>query len=104
MSPLQSAKLWLVNCLDLGKDALHIYVGLAVFFAVAAAFRFSLKDWRPLAAVLIVALLGEAWDIADTLNEGRNPVYSRNWKDIWNTMFWPAAIFIIARRSRMFTR
>jgi len=104
MSPLQSAKLALVGHLDLGKDALHIYVGLIVFFAAAALFRMSLKDWRPWAAVLLVALAGEIWDLVDTFNEGRAPHYWRNWKDIWNTMFWPTALVILARYTRILKR
>ncbi|RJF90655.1 hypothetical protein [Sphingomonas cavernae] len=104
MSPLQQAKLFIVMHFDLAKDALHIYVGLAVFFSVAAIFRVSLKDWRPLLAVLIVALAGELWDIVDTLGEGRSPEWSANWKDVWNTMFWPAAIMLIARHTRLLKR
>ena len=36
MSQFQQAKLWLVDTLHLGKDALHIYVALAVFFGTSA--------------------------------------------------------------------
>lgn len=104
MSPLQQAKLFLVDHLDLAKDALHIYVGLIVFFGVVALFRLSLRDWRPLLAVLLVAVAGELWDVIDTLGEGRTPMLGRNWKDIWNTMFWPVALFLIARHTALLRR
>ena len=104
MSVLQEAKLILVEAMDLGKDALHIYVGLTVFFASAALFRWRVRDWRPLLAVLIVALAGEAWDLIDSFAEGQRPVYARNWKDVWNTMFWPSAIFLLARYTRLLRR
>ena len=47
MSPLQSAKFWLVQHLSLAKDALHIYVGLALFLGSALLFRWPLRSWKP---------------------------------------------------------
>ena len=58
MSALQAAKLWLIGLTGLGKDALHIYVGLALFLGSAVLFKWSLASWKPLAIVLAAALLG----------------------------------------------
>ena len=103
MSPLQSVKWWIVHHLSLAKDALHIYVALALFFGAALAFRWPLTSWKPWAVVLAAALLGEVWDLRDS-NAYHTPVdLAGNWKDIWNTMFWPTAILILARVSPLFS-
>lgn len=97
MGSLETAKFWLVTTLGLSKDALHVYVGLIVFFAAALVFRLPLRDVRPLAAVLLAAVAGEVWDIQEAAGLGRVQHLADNWHDIWNTMFWPTAIFLLAR-------
>lgn len=104
MSAFQSAKHWLVTAFGLPKDALHIYVGLAVFLLVAALFRLSLRDWRPLFAVLLVALAGEAWDLGDSWADGERLQWAMGWHDIWNTLFWPLVLFIVARWTNVLRR
>jgi cell shape-determining protein MreD len=71
---------------------------------VAILFRRSLADWRPIAAVMIASVAGEVWDLIDTLDHGGRPRWSGNWKDIWNTMFWPAILFALARFTRVLKR
>jgi len=97
MSVFQETKLLLIDTVGLSKDALHIYVGLIVFFGTALIFRLPLRDIRPWCAVLLAALLGEAWDIYDTAVIGAPQIYAGNWHDLWNTMFWPTAIVVLAR-------
>jgi|SRR5690349_1927341 len=97
MSPLQSAKFWLMDLTGLSKDALHVYVGLTVFLGMALIFRLPLRDWRPLAAAFLAAMAGEIWDLIERLAPGRDPVWAANWHDIWNTMFWPTMLFLLAR-------
>jgi len=104
VSPLQSAKFALIDATGLAKDALHVYVGLAVMLLTAALTKRSLRDWRPLAAVLLVALAGEIWDLAHTVLEGRRPRWPGNWKDVWNTLFWPTALFLLARFTKVLKR
>ncbi len=104
MSQFQQSKIWLLQMFGLPKDALHIYVGLIVFFAAAALFRWPLRSWKPLGAVLVAALAGEAWDVVDTLNIGGKPQWLRNWHDVWNTCFWPAVLFLLARHTRLLSR
>jgi hypothetical protein len=104
MSLFQSAKLFVVEASDLSKDALHVYVGLGVMLLVVIAFRKPLRDWRPIAAVALAALAGELWDVIDTLSHGGTPRWSLNWKDVWNTMFWPAVLFGLARFTRVLKR
>ena len=101
MTSFQQAKIAIAAALGLPKDALHIYVGMIVFLLAAALLRRPLRDWRPLAAVLLAALAGEAWDLFDTWRIGARPVLTRNWHDVWNTCFWPAVLFLLARYSRL---
>lgn len=89
---------------DLGKDALHVYVGLAVMLAVVVVFRKSLRDWQPLAAVALAAVVGEIWDVIDTFAHGGTPRWNLNGKDVWNTLFWPTLLFGLARFTRVLKR
>ena len=49
----------------LSKDALHVYVGLAVF--LLALTRWRIGSLPPLLVVLTVALAGEVWDLIDNI-------------------------------------
>ncbi|PWG01942.1 hypothetical protein [Sphingosinicella humi] len=104
MSLFQDAKLLLVEATNLSKDALHIYVGLGVMLLAAILLRRSLKDWRPLAAAALAAVAGEVWDVIDTLSHGGTPRWSLNWKDVWNTLFWPMMLFVLARFTSVLRR
>ncbi|HEX8241290.1 MAG TPA: hypothetical protein VF574_16265 [Allosphingosinicella sp.] len=104
MNGFQHAKTALVHLLGLPKDALHIYVGLAVFLAAAALLRRPLGSWMPIAAVAAAALAGEAWDLIDTQSAGARPHWDRNWHDVWNTCFWPAILFLLARYTHLLSR
>lgn len=101
MSVFQETKILLIDTVGLSKDALHVYVGLIVFFGTALIFRLPLRDIRPWCAVLLAAILGEVWDIYDTEVIGARQVYAGNWHDIWNTLFWPTAIMLLARFTRI---
>jgi hypothetical protein len=104
MSFFQDAKLVLVQATDLSKDALHVYVGLGVMLLVAILLRRPLRDWRPLAAVALAAVAGEIWDVIDTLSHDGTPRWSLNWKDVWNTIFWPTVLFLMARFTNVLRR
>lgn len=104
MSNFQSIKLSLIHAFGLPRDALHIYVGLGIFLAFAGFFRLSLRDWRPISVVLLVALAGEIWDLSDDFRSGHALGWSKSWHDIWNTMFWPLVLFALARTTRILKR
>lgn len=104
MSGFQQAKVALVHWLGLPKDALHIYVGLAIFLLAAALLRRPLASRVPIAAVVAAALAGEAWDLIETHAAGARIHWDRNWHDIWNTCFWPTVLFLLARYTRLFSR
>jgi hypothetical protein len=104
VSPFQSAKLWLVANLGLAKDALHIYVALLLFLGSAALFRWPLKSWRPWLVVAAAALAGEAWDLYDSVAYDTPIRLAANVKDVWNTLFWPTALMLLARWTRVLKR
>jgi hypothetical protein len=103
-SSLQEAKWWLVHHTGLAKDALHIYVALTLLFGSALLFGWKLSSWRPWAVVAVAALVGEAWDLRDSIVYHTRIDLWANWHDVWNTLFWPTAIMLIARRTRLFGR
>ena len=97
MSSFQDFKILLVDSFGLSRDTLHVYVGLFIFFGTALIFKLPLRDIRPVLVVLLAACVGELWDIYDTERVGARQVYAGNWHDIWNTMFWPIVIMLLAR-------
>jgi hypothetical protein len=101
---LQQAKLWLIETVGLEKDALHVYLALILVFGSARLFRWPLTSWKPPALVFVVALIGEAWDIRDGLITSVPLVVSwpLSLHDMINTMFWPLAIMLMARFTRIF--
>lgn len=52
--------------------------------------------------MLAAALAGEAWDIRDTLAREDRVDWAANGKDVWNTLFWPSAILLLARFTPVF--
>ncbi|MCW1431315.1 hypothetical protein [Novosphingobium sp. JCM 18896] len=104
MSPLQQTKLFLVEHLDLAKDALHIYVALTVFLGTCLLLRWKAAQWKPWLAVLVVAVIGEAWDLRDSLTYHTRIDLWGNGKDLWNTMLAPTILMLAARHTRVFQR
>jgi hypothetical protein len=95
---VENIKLAIVELTGLSKDTLHVYVGLGVFFAVAAVSRKRLRSISPLLAVLAVAIAGELLDMFD----------KSQWRlleslhDMLNTLFWPTVIWLLARFTALF--
>lgn len=104
MSSFQQYKLYLVEHLHLAKDALHIYVGLAVFLGACVLFRWNARQWKPWLLVLLVALVGEALDIRDRIGAFQRVVTWENLKDIINTVAIPTVLLLTARYTDFFTR
>ncbi len=78
----QDAKVAALALTGLPKDALHIYVGLAVFFAAALLSRRRVGKALPVVAVLAVALAGEAWDVVDRWAIGQTADPAGHWHDL----------------------
>lgn len=92
----QDFKNFLITSSGLSKDALHIYIGLTVFFLAAVISRRHLRSWLPLLVVVIVALIGEALDLRDDLFEIGKWRWRAALHDIVNTVFWPFVIWLLA--------
>jgi cell shape-determining protein MreD len=98
-STVQSLKLSLVQLVGLSKDALHIYVGLIVFFVVAIviAVRIERTSYLLLMAVIAVAILGELVDMRDDINSLGVWRWRASVHDVANTVFWPFVITLLVR-------
>lgn len=104
MSPFQQAKVMLGDFVHLGKDALHVYVGLGLFFGSALILGWRLSGWRPWLLALAGALGGEMLDLFDIVEEGRRFAWLAQFKDVANTIFWPTIIMLLARHTRVLKR
>jgi len=96
-SAYQYLKLDLVAFTGLAKDALHIYVGLGVMFAAALIFRRPLSSPLPWLAVLAASCAGELLDMRDDLRTVGQWHWQGSVHDLWNTLFWPTVILVLAR-------
>ena len=103
---MQEAKTWLVSHIGIEKDALHVYLALILVFGSVWLFKWRLKSWKPVMLVLAVMLAGEAWDIRDGLMTSVPLEVSIPYgvHDMWNTMFWPVAIMLLARFTGVFDK
>ena len=104
MSPLQQVKWLLVEHLHLSKDSLHIYVAMSLFLGSAILLRWPLLSWKPWLLVFAAAIVGEAWDLRDSLVYGTRVYLLANLKDILNTIFWPTILMLLARHTRVLQR
>ena len=101
MSPFQSFKHDVVQFAALSKDALHVYVGLVVFLAVAAFARKGLRSTWALLAVVAVAVVGEILDLRDELRDHERLKWWASVHDLLNTCFWPLVLWLLARYTRI---
>lgn len=83
-------KSWIGHFISLSHDAMHVHVGLLIFFAVAWFFR---RNQRRLqiawTLTLAIALLNEVLDGYDWIVWTGTINWIESLKDITNTMFWP---------------
>jgi hypothetical protein len=98
---VQSLKLDIIGFTGLSKDALHVYLGLAVWLLAAALFRRSITTLRPWLAVLVVACGIEAFDAFDDWVDLGRWRYQASLHDIANTLFWPTVLALLARFTRL---
>jgi len=96
-SAVQSIKLAIVSCAGLSKDALHIYVGLSVFFVTAIVLRKPLRSIIPWLAVAAVAIAGEVLDMRDDITSLGYWRWKASLHDVLNTLFWPTVLLLLAK-------
>jgi hypothetical protein len=100
MSTFQGFKHELVHFAELSKDALHIYVGLAVFLVGVAIARKGLRSGFAMLAVLLVAIAGEVLDLRDEIRDHERLKIWASLHDLVNTCFWPLVLWLLARYTR----
>lgn len=99
----QAIKAAILGFTELGRDALHVYAGLATLFLSALILRKSLRSGLPWLFVLGVAVAAELLDLYDDSVTTGQPRWGASAHDILNTLFWPTAILLLARWSRLFS-
>ncbi len=93
----QEAKNWLTDSSGLARDALHIHMGLVIFFALHWIFAQRLGRFLPLVLLGCFVLLGELLDVLAAAGSGQPQDWVENLLDIWNTMFWPLLLVVYGR-------
>ena len=96
-SPYQEFKLLVVGILGLSKDAIHIYLGLTVFFLTVAVWKKGKMDLAAVLPILGIAIGMETIDIYDNYRSMGLMYWSNSLHDILNTTFWPLIIVVLAK-------
>lgn len=84
----------------LSRDALHIYLGVAVHIAAALLLRRKLGDWTPWLIVLALALINEAADLWVEIWPQHAMQAAAAIHDVVNTMIVPTALLALSRWGR----
>ncbi|CAI8893527.1 hypothetical protein [Pseudomonas soli] len=100
LSLLQSLKLEIISATGLSRDALHIYVGLALLVSASCLTRRSLGSLSSWMVVLAGACLIELFDLMDDKASLGYWRWHASLHDIANTLFWPT-IFVVIYRFRL---
>ncbi len=94
---LQLLKVEIIEATGLDKDALHIYIGLAIFLTVRLLWRWRggwLLAWL---AALTLATIFEWLDMRTVAVGSPIQPDASHLHDIWNTMFWPTVLLVVGR-------
>ncbi len=92
----QLFKLHLMHYLPLTKDAIHVYLGLIVYFCASGLLRRA-SWWWPVVVVLALSLVMEAFDLRDDFASFGYLRWGASLHDIVNTVFWPAVVATVLR-------
>jgi hypothetical protein len=92
-----SIKMLVVGQTDLGRDALHIFFGVAGQILVAAIVGRSLAHPVPWIAVLIAELVNEFFDLNEGDVWGDRPMWPGSVRDLVVTMTLPTLLLVLVR-------
>lgn len=98
----QAIKTTIIVATGLSRDALHIYLGLAVLLLAVALLRKPLRSLVPWGVVWVVSILGELLDMRDDFVVYGYWRWDASVHDVLNTMFWPSVLMLLARYSMFF--
>lgn len=93
----QNLKLTIISIVDLSKDAIHIHIGLIVFFLVVVLWKKGHFEMICVLPVLAIACLMEVFDLSDDLNSLGYMRWSASVHDIVNTVLWPVVFTFLAK-------
>lgn len=93
-SAYQNLKLIILDVVNLSKDAIHIHIGLLVFFLAVVLWRRGRFDLLALLPVFLVAGTMEVLDLRDDLGSLGYMRWSASLHDLINTVFWPTFIVV----------
>ncbi|EAQ98174.2 hypothetical protein [Congregibacter litoralis] len=100
-SSYQLMKIHILNAVDLSKDAVHIYVGMAVFLITIIVWQRGRISWLSLIPVIAVATVMEALDLHDDSRSFGYLRWGASAHDLLNTVFWPTVIVLLAKLRLM---
>lgn len=96
-SAYQHLKLDVLELVNLSKDAIHVHIGLLVFFLAVALWRRGRFDVFSLIPVFLVAGAMEALDLRDDLGSFGYMRWSASLHDLINTVFWPVLVVFTSK-------
>lgn len=96
-SAYQHLKLIILDVLDLSRDAIHIHIGLLVFFLAVVLWRRGRFDILALLPVFLVAIGMEVLDLRDDLASLGYMRWSASLHDLINTVFWPTLVVVTSK-------
>ena len=94
-SQYQLLKIHILSVIHLSKDAIHIYLGLSIFFLWILIARKTIRSFKAIIPVLIVAVVMEALDLKDDYTSFGHLRWGASIHDILNTVFWPFLIVLL---------
>lgn len=97
---LGELKIWIVAHVGLARDALHIHIGLLIYFAVKLLWRGPRGTIAALLIVVGIASGGEIWDHLYERSIGKACDWPDHIKDMINTCLWPAVLAFIWQLRR----
>jgi len=100
-SAYQDLKLGILELTNLSRDAIHIYIGLAVLLAFVVLIRKGKIDLLALLPVLSVAIAMESIDLYDSYYSMGAMYWGNSLHDLINTLFWPTAIVLLVKFKRV---
>ncbi|MDD1960565.1 hypothetical protein NP534_10660 [Pseudomonas sp. 39004] len=94
ISTVQSIKLAIVAATGLSKDALHIYLGMAVYLTMIVGTQ-RFKPYLGWLVVLLIASAGEWVDRRDDIASFGYWRWQASAHDVLNTLFWPTVLTLL---------
>lgn len=96
----QQLKEFLLYSFGLSRDALHVHIGLVLYFGLHMLLRRRLGSFWPPGILLALCLAGEFLDYAYIMGHTRDYQLLSSVHDVWNTMFWPILFTVYGRWGR----